>query len=812
MIKLTNVNKYFNRHKKNEIHVINNTSLELGDKGLVALLGPSGCGKTTLLNSIGGLDKVNSGSIYINNERITKKSVRKLDEIRSLNVGYIFQDYNLLNNMSVFDNVAIVLRMNGIKDKEEIKKRVYYVLESVGMYRYRNRYAGMLSGGERQRVGIARAIVKNPSIIIADEPTGNLDSRNTIEVMNIIKSISKDRLVILVTHEKEIAEFYASRIISIKDGTIISDKENIHNDDLDYKMDGKIYLKDIKNKINIKEKNLSIDYYNDENEKLKINIVVKNGNIYIETDDTRKIEVLGEDSVIELVDDHYKKISKSIYEDYNFNFEEIVNKDIKLKYISIYNPFTLLKSGFKKVFSYGIIKKLLLLGFFASSMFIVFAVSSILASIDIKDEDFIKYNKNYLVIKDNQITLDEFNSYNLYEGINYVIPGDSVINMTAKLDDYFQTDGVEATLKGSLGSINMITQDDIINGKMPTNANEIVVDKKVLGNVINNSDAKMAGYLNINEFLNKNVNISELKEYKIVGIVDLGSPSIYSYESEFITIINNSSTDTSGYFYYDSVNTEEKRIQDYKLRENEISLTKGTFPLNDYETIINENLSEVYKIGDTLEEKVNDTKLKVVGYYHSNTGLSEYLVNEKTIKYNLISKKTDLMLYVKDKNHALEHYQNEGVNIQDSYQRAKDDYIRGIKDSVISKIIFSGVILIISLIEIYLMIRSSFLSRIKEVGILRAIGLKKLDIYKMFSGEILAITILASTPGLILMSYILKQLSTISLLSNTITMNPLVVLISLVLILGFNLLFGLLPVFTTLRKTPAGILSRTDLE
>lgn len=171
MVKLEHVNKYFNRRRKNELHVINNTSLELGGSGLVALLGPSGCGKTTLLNAIGGLDKVSSGKIYINGQRITRRRSAKIDQIRNLNIGYIFQNYNLVDNMTVFDNVAIALKMVGVKDKKEIEEKVNYVLEKVGMYRYRNRYADMLSGGERQRVGIARAIVKNPAIIIADEPT-----------------------------------------------------------------------------------------------------------------------------------------------------------------------------------------------------------------------------------------------------------------------------------------------------------------------------------------------------------------------------------------------------------------------------------------------------------------------------------------------------------------------------------------------------------------------------------------------------------------------------------------------------------------
>jgi len=810
MIKIENVNKYFNRHKKNEIHVIDNTSLTFENTGLVALLGPSGCGKTTLLNVIGGLDKVNKGNIYINNEKITNRRIGKIDEIRSLKIGYIFQDYNLINNISVYDNVAMVLKMNGIKDKEEIKKRVDYCLERVGMYRYRNRFASMLSGGERQRVGIARAIVKNPEIIIADEPTGNLDSRNTIEVMNIIKAISKDKLVILVTHEKELAEFYASRIIRLQDGKVIDDKINEHDDELDYKMDGKIYLKDIQNKISIKEKNLNINYYNDNNENLNINIVIKNGNIYIQSDNKEKIEVLGDENTIELVDDHYKKISKQIYENYSFEFSNLINKNIKQKYKSIYNPLTLLLNGFKKVFNYGIIKKLLLGGFFASSMFIVFAVSTILASISIKDEDFIKYNKNYIVIKDNKITLDEFNKYASYEKTSYILPGNSIVNFTVPINDYYQTDYEKATMSGSLSSIEMIDKGDITAGKMPTNETEIIVDESILNNMISNSNARQAGYLSINDFIGKKVNIGGVKEYTITGLVSLKSPSIYTNTSEFITIINNSSEVYDNYM--GPVETDTKKVQDFKLYNDQITLTEGVYPQNDYETIINENYKETYKIGNTVDEKINDNKLKVVGYYHSDTGLDKYLVTENTIKYNLINTKEDIMVYSKDKEQTLKHYQEEGLNVIDSYLKGKEEYIENIKDSIISKLLFSGFILVVSLIEIYLIIRSSFLSRIKEVGILRAIGLKKIDIYKMFSGEILAITILASTPGLILMSYILKELSSISILSKVFTINLTVIIISIILIVGFNLIFGLIPVFTTIRKRPARILSRTDLE
>ena len=243
MIKIEKIDKYFNKFKKNKIHVINNTSLEFESNGLVALLGPSGSGKTTLLNVIGGLDKVRKGNIFINGEKITKKFQGHVDRVRNLNIGYIFQDYKLIEDMSVYDNVALVLKMIGIKDKEEIDKRVAYVLEKTGMLRYKKRPCSMLSGGERQRVGIARAIVKNPSIIIADEPTGNLDSKNSVEIMNIIKAISKDKLVILVTHEVNLAKFYASRIIEIEDGKIINDYKNENEKDLDYEIGNTLYLK-----------------------------------------------------------------------------------------------------------------------------------------------------------------------------------------------------------------------------------------------------------------------------------------------------------------------------------------------------------------------------------------------------------------------------------------------------------------------------------------------------------------------------------------------------------------------------------------
>lgn len=203
MIKLEKLNKYFNKGKGNEIHVLKNINLTLPNKGLVVILGESGSGKTTLLNMVGGLDKPTTGTIHFNDSSFEKYDSKKWDKIRNQEIGYIFQNYNLLHELTVFDNIEMVLKMKGISSKEEITKRIDYITEKLGMFNYQNRKTNALSGGQQQRVAIARALVKYPQLIIADEPTGNLDSKTTIEIMNIIKSISKDKLVILVTHEDE---------------------------------------------------------------------------------------------------------------------------------------------------------------------------------------------------------------------------------------------------------------------------------------------------------------------------------------------------------------------------------------------------------------------------------------------------------------------------------------------------------------------------------------------------------------------------------------------------------------------------------
>ena len=807
MIRLEKVNKYFNYRQKNEIHVINNTSLDLPDSGLVALLGPVGCGKTTLLTTIGGLDKVKRGNIYINNQKITCKNTYKIDKIRNLNIGYIFQNYYLIDNKTVFDNVAISLKMVGIKDKEEIKKRVNYVLETMGLYRYRNRLASMLSGGERQRVGIARAIVKDPSIIIADEPTGNLDSANTIEIMNIIKSISKTRLVLLVTHESNLAKFYADRVIEIEDGQVKNDYENKHDNNLDYRIENKFYLKDFKHISKLANEDNDITIYNDKKNDIKLTIVVKNNNIYIKGGKNDKIEVIDNDSNIELINDHYKQIDKSIYEKYEFNFGDIINKNYKLKYSSILNPITLIINGFKKIIDYSFIKKLLLLGFLASGCFIAYSVSNMFGIVSVDDKDFITKNRYYYDVNLPNLMVDKYLTLEKLASVDYLLPGSGNISFSVKYPYYYQTMEAGSTLRGSLASLDLILKTDLIYGRMPENDYEVIVDKMTIENMLEEyTTPKEVGINTVKQFVNKEIELKNMKVFTIVGIVDKKDPSIYANKKLFINMLYNKVSEDWMYDDYE----EETGYLDYLLVDN-IIIKKGRLPINDYEVIVNINNEYEYPLNKKIDTKINNQKLMVVGYYEDNNS-NKMLVNSNMIKYDYLTKARNITVMPTDEEQIIEDFHNQNLEITSSYETSLSEYNYGRKDAVRAGLIVSGVMLWISFIEIFLMVRASLLSRIKEIGIYRAIGVKKSDIYKMFFGEIFAITTLACVPGVIFVSYCLSSLNTISYFAQNYVVNAGTIIISIILIYTFNLIVGLLPVANVIRQRPAQILARKDIE
>jgi putative ABC transport system ATP-binding protein len=211
---------------KQELPVLKGINLEIGRKEYVALMGPSGSGKSTLMNIIGCLDSPTSGTYILNGNDVSQMSDNELATVRNVEIGFVFQQFNLLPRLTAWENVALPLIYAGVPKKER-EERAHAMLDKVGLGDRAAHKPNELSGGQSQRVAIARALVNNPSLILADEPTGNLDTKTSVEIMELINDIHEGgNTVVLVTHEEDIANF-TRRIIRIRDGVVESDKENI---------------------------------------------------------------------------------------------------------------------------------------------------------------------------------------------------------------------------------------------------------------------------------------------------------------------------------------------------------------------------------------------------------------------------------------------------------------------------------------------------------------------------------------------------------------------------------------------------------
>lgn len=326
MIKVNNLNKYYNKGRKNEQHVLNNINLEFENTGLVCILGESGSGKTTLLNTIGGLDDFADGTLQINDTILKSYKQKLIEPVRNNHFGYIFQNYYLLKDYSVNYNVKIALNRYNLSEKEK-DKRTKYILDMLGIGKYKNKPVSKLSGGQQQRVSIARALVKAPDIILADEPTGNLDEENTLRTMAILKKISKECLVLLVTHEKRIARFFGDRIIEIRDGKIIRDEKNTTSS-YERSDDSNIYLKEFELD-SIKDSYSKFNIYHKNNEApptINMNMVWKDGKLYIQNIMEYDIIFEGEENGVQILDTERPGLEMDEVENLQYDLTRLPSK------------------------------------------------------------------------------------------------------------------------------------------------------------------------------------------------------------------------------------------------------------------------------------------------------------------------------------------------------------------------------------------------------------------------------------------------------------------------------------------------------
>ncbi len=565
MIKLENLNKCYNKNKQSEYHVINDFTYEFESTGLYSIFGPSGCGKTTLLNVIGGLDSFDSGSITFENQILRRYSSKKADALRNELVGYIFQNYNLIDTMNVIENVEASLTLIGITDKEEIKKRCEECLRAVGLYKFRKRNVLALSGGQRQRVAIARALAKNPRVILADEPTGNLDSNNTFEVMNIIKSISKDRLVILVSHERNLVDFYSDRIIELKDGKIVNETINNGEKSLSHSDHRNIYLKDYKKTV-INDDSADFNIYKDSNlEKPTFDIVFKNGEIYIKNNSSLKIHMIDESSEIKLLDqteEEFKKNTVNYETSFDLSSFDETKKEKKKTAIfkNVIQGFRSTKFIKKNVFT---IIVLCVVG-----IALAFNISSFFTVLSVSPKDYIEAPETCVkVVFTNKDTRNGLNGKTLVDSLK----GDSTVegivgtNNDSKhyvFFDYerFYRAGYEHRFSSSMFmAIAEGKKYSIIEGSDVVKANDCVLSKWIADDILKNSNALANGYRSYSDLIGEEIclmvgasyysydkgNAPEYNTFFISGVSNTEDPSIFvkkeSYlnASELVTAYDN---------------------------------------------------------------------------------------------------------------------------------------------------------------------------------------------------------------------------------------------------------------------------------
>jgi putative ABC transport system ATP-binding protein len=235
IVKTTNLKRHFD-FGGSKIHALDGVDLEIAPGEFIVILGPSGAGKTTLLNMIGGIDNPTEGTVYVDKQELQNYSERQLNQYRREKVGWIFQFFNIVDSLRAWENIGLALEFLGLKDKDEIKKRSYEMLEKVGLKDKEMRFPSQLSGGEQQRVAIARALVKKPKIIVADEPTGNLDYVTGQKIAEIMKKLNEEEEItfIVVSHDVSITQF-ADRVYHLRSGKIEKISTELNNDSPEFK-------------------------------------------------------------------------------------------------------------------------------------------------------------------------------------------------------------------------------------------------------------------------------------------------------------------------------------------------------------------------------------------------------------------------------------------------------------------------------------------------------------------------------------------------------------------------------------------------
>ena len=801
MLQLKSIKKVY---KTNDLDVIalNNVSIDFRKSEFVSILGPSGCGKTTLLNIIGGLDKYTEGDLIIDNKSTKKFKSTDFDSYRNHQIGFVFQSYNLIIHQSVLANVELALTLSGVSKKER-RKRAIEALDKVGLHEQINKRPNQLSGGQMQRVAIARAIVNNPEIILADEPTGALDSKTSLQIMNLLKEISKEKLIIMVTHNEELAYKYSTRVVKLLDGNIIEDTnpykiENNQKEDFKVKKIAMSFLTALSLSFN--------------------NLLTKKGRTIL-TSFAGSIGIIGIALILSLsngVNNYIKRVEEDALSSYpliiektTFSTDEIISSLMTKKEKT--------NQELDKIYSNDIVVDML------SNM------TKGIKSNNLKD--FKTYLDNNTKIKD--YVLDINYKYNITLNI-YKNNKDKIIKVNP--NDLFSSLMGNNNYQSSYSNYNVFTemldnqevlknQYEVLAGKYATEENELML--------ITNSNNEISDYvlytLGIKDQMELQSIIAKVMKGESVSV----NKTTYNYDDllnlEYKLVLPTS--------YYQKVNNKYNKIEDeegikkliqegmtlkivgiIKEKENATSLAiNGSIAYN--KKLIQKVIQEINN-SQIVKDQLNNKNINILtNEKFDNLTTYEDILNQLNV-YDF-DNTSSINLYMKDfeSKKSVVKLINE-YNKKQRENNLEENVIHytdlvgtmiGSVSSIVNTIsyvliAFVTISLVVSSIMIGIITYISVIERTKEIGILRAIGASKKDISRVFNAETIIIGFTSGLFGIIItillnipINIIIKNITNISNISKLPIIGGIVLIIISIIL---TLIGGLIPAKIASKKDP----------
>lgn len=776
MLELKNINKSYKTGDFVQ-HALNDVSLKFGKCEFVSILGSSGSGKTTLLNILGGLDRYDSGDLIINNKSTKKFKSVEWDYYRNNCVGFIFQSYNLISHISVLENVEMALILSGYKKKDR-RVKALEALDKVGLKDHAYKKPNQLSGGQMQRVAIARALVNDPEIILADEPTGALDSITSVQIMDLIKKIAKGKLVIMVTHNRELAEDYATRVIELKDGRILSD-----SNPLDDKSNSK-------EKLTIKKTVLGYG------SALKLsfnNIKTKKGRTFL-TSFAASIGIIGIALILSLSNGFQIKIDE--YEEDTLSQMPItistqavnINEEVMQEMTSNrdkYEEYTNNKVIYSRENN------------LESMMHFNIISSDYVNYIGSMDKDMVSAISYEYGTTLNVITKNSDGTYSMVPtSTNYSM---SPTSMTGVMGWSLYADKVN-------GRSMLEDNYDILAGSIDKDTPSVVI-------AVNSRNELDSGTLEQLGFdTSSNISFDDIlnKEFKVI-------PNDVYYDE-----INNYFVPSKNYEnMYNSNDAITIRVSAViRGKENKSSLTQPGIYYNS--ALVDEIINRNKDSSIVSRQKEVD--------YNVLTGQAFDTLNSTVTKENILgvlgAEVMPSIIYIYPKDFDTKDYITDYL---DDYNDDKDegdqvlytDYASlistlsgSIMDAVTYVLIaFSSISLVVSCIMIAIITYISVLERTKEIGILRALGARGKDITRVFNAETFIIGVCSGVLGLVIASLLTfpinSLIKSLADLPNVASLNPVHAIILLLISVTLTVLSGFIPSHMASKKDPV-IALRTE--